>query len=115
MLIIPSYLSSPQRNIRAIVNAASQNPSSKTHQTFASYYHLFSRGYVLVLYTGNQSEFSSEYVIVSKIDNKIIVDLIHGAGSENVSQLLGDDAISFLKEHQISLDALKPLNADKNE
>jgi len=110
LLILPSYLSNPQRNIRAAARSAALNTQA-SHQTFASYFKIFpNRGYILVLYTGNQTAFSpTEFLTITKINQELTVDLINGAGIANVSQLSGNTAAEYLKKHQIKLDTFDSL------
>jgi hypothetical protein len=103
--------------LRAAIKAASLNPK-ESHQTFASYFKAFPnvKTYILVLYTGNQASFSPiQYVTIAKVDQTLTIDLIKGAGIENVSQLSGDKATKFLKDHQIKLDVFDSLLTSTNE
>ena len=114
MLALPGYLSNPQRNIRAAARSATLNPQG-VHQTFSSNLRIIShRGYVMVLHTGDQSEFSPAiFLTITKLDSKLTLDMINGPGIENLSQLSGDDAAEYLKKHQIDLKVFDTLITKK--
>lgn len=99
--------------MRTIINAATANPAV-SHQSFAAYYKPLPSGYILVLYTGKQSNFSPiQYLTITKINKKLTVDIIKGAGEENVYQLSNDEALKFLEEHQLNLEAFDHLSANE--
>lgn len=111
LFMLPGFLSSPQRNIRAIAQAASVNTST-SHQTFSSFLKPHKDGYILVIYTGNNPEFAPiEYATIDKRGKNIIIDLISGPGEENISQITGKEALAFLEKHNLKLDDLDALSS----
>jgi len=112
ILVTPSYLSNTSRNLRSIAKSVALNPQG-THQTFTSHLEVLpNKGYILVLYTGKQPDFSpTEYVTISMINQNLTIDLINGAGPQNVLQLTGKQASDYLNMHHIKLDTLDSLVA----
>jgi len=115
LLVLPGYFTNPQRNLRSAARYAALNPQG-SHQTFSSYLKIIpAKGYILVLYTGNQPDFSpTEYITIERLHQKLTIDLINGAGPDNVSQLKEEQAAKFLEKHQINLETFDTLTNLKN-
>lgn len=60
------------------------------------YRSLGSRGYIVTYYVGHRPELRAQYVIISRVDGHIVVEIIRGAGSENVERLDGKAAEAYL-------------------
>jgi hypothetical protein len=113
-MILPSFLTSPQRNLNSVAAVAKNNPQQSVHKTFSSYFKQFPGGYVLTFHTGRDSSFgNTEFVSISRMGDETVVDIINGAGPQNAHRLRGPDAQNFIEEHQIDLSPFDALVDDK--
>lgn len=103
LLLFPYYLANSKRNLAKINSLAAATSSTKPIKTFSSYYKKIRGGFVLTLYTGHDPSFLAEYVTISKINDKYFVNLITGPGIEGAILLEGQEALDFLREHEIDV------------
>lgn len=105
-LRIPSYIVDPRRNILAI---SQQIQSAGTYRATNGFLHINTRDdYVLTYYAGLDNQHSGvEYVTVSRLGGQYYVDLIRGAGRDQVQLLQGSDANEFIKQHRIPIEAIE--------
>lgn len=101
-LYLPTFLLNPKRNFSQLTKTSLQN--KKTVRSFSSFFTKLPRGYIITLYTGKDSDFSpTEYLTITKLGNRLYVDLVNGPGPNNVIQLKDIQASAYLKEHGLSL------------
>jgi hypothetical protein len=104
LLLLPSFLTNPYRNINAVVQQATSKPQQAIHRSFSAYLARLPEGYTLTIHTLNDVNFFPiEFVTISKVKGKLTVDLIRGPGPENASRLQEEEAQSFLDDHQIDI------------
>ncbi len=114
LLILPGFLTNPQRNLGSIAAITKNSPQQTTHKSFSSYLKQFPGGYVLTFHTGGINSFgATEFVIITKINDALVVDTISGPGPQNAHRLREQDAIDFLKKHEIDLSEFDALINDK--
>ena len=107
LLLLPGILLNPYRNISAASRSV-VTTNGAVGRTFSSYYHRYTSGYILVFHTGDDPQFSpAEYVTISRINKKLVVELINGAGVENAVRLENNDAVQYIKDHHIDLSSFE--------
>jgi hypothetical protein len=103
-MLLPSFLTNPQRNLNSVAAVARNNPQQSVHETFSSYFRQFPGGYILTFHTGKDSSFgNTEFISISRMGKLTVVDIINGAGIENAHRFEGQAAQDFIEEHQIDL------------
>jgi len=106
-LLLPGWFTSPSGNMNNLIQLSQNNPTQATFKGRASYLTFLPKSYVVVLYSGNESDFSpAEYIVISKLKDELTVELIEGAGVSGVQVLKDDKARDYLVSHDISLDEL---------
>ena len=55
--------------------------------------------FVLVYHTGHRPDLYADYVVVTKMKNKLVVEIIHGPGIDNITRLENQKARHYLLDH----------------
>lgn len=101
--LLPGWITSPSSNF-TILTQNSHGISQTTFKSRAGYLKFLPRSYVLVLYSGNESNFRPvEYITITRMNGSLVVELIEGAGTKNVRVLKGSDAETYLTNHDIDI------------
>jgi len=108
LFVIPEYYTSPYRNLNSLTFQIRNNPTQKTmFKSTTGYLKPSPEGYILVLYSGTENSFSpTEFIMISRIKDRLIINLINGPGENLVITLEGDAAKIYLEKHQILLDEI---------
>lgn len=106
-LLLPNWITSPSNNFTTLIQNSQGSPTQTIFKSRAGYLKFLPNSYVLVLYSGNETDFKpTEYVIVTRLNNDLIVELIEGAGPQSVRVLKNSDAETYLINHDIDLKKL---------
>jgi len=107
LLLLVGLVTQPGNNFAALTQSSQVNPKQTIFKTQAGYLEFLPKAYVVVLYSGNETDFKpAEYIIVTRLNDDLTVELINGAGIENVKILKNLDAEAYLTNHSIDLTEL---------
>jgi hypothetical protein len=116
IFLFSSFLISPLRNLRSISKQVNPN-QSQTLRTFSSFAKTFPKnGYVLTFHTNHQPEYNgAEFVTITNIRGRLIVELIIGPGKDGVVRYRGEEAQQFINEHEIDLSKFEAIIEKNNK
>lgn len=80
-LLLPGWVTNPTNNFAALMQSSQVNPKQTVFKTQAGYLEFLPKAYVIVLYSGNETDFKpAEYIIVTRLNDNLTVELIKGPG-----------------------------------
>tara|TARA_Y100001935_G_scaffold237748_1_gene223490 strand:- start:106 stop:510 length:405 start_codon:yes stop_codon:yes gene_type:complete len=112
IILLPSFLLSPQRNIRSVSKQVNPN-QAQTLRSFSSFAKTFpnGKGFTLAFHTNNQPEYEgAEFVIITCLKDKLTVELIIGPGEDGIISYENNEARQFLVEHNIDISKFESTN-----
>jgi len=106
-MLLPGWITSPISNFTTLIQSSRRSSGQTIFKSRAGYLKFLPKSYILVLYSGNEADFQpAEYIIITKLNSDLSVELMEGAGPQNVRVLKNLDAEIYLNTHGIDLSDL---------
>lgn len=106
-LLFPRLLN-PKVNLNQLILMVEKGDKQTLFQSATGYLKIFPKGYILILYSGDDPKFNStEFIVIFKKEGQLEIELINGSGIENINMMYGEEATKYLVQHQISIERLE--------